>query len=74
MTLKDLKPGQKCKIKRFLDNNSSTHRIVEMGLTPGTTVEVEKTAPFGDPMEIKVRGYHLSLRKNEVNQIQVELA
>ena len=46
-------------------------RLLEMGLLVGTTVELVRFAPLGDPVEIKVRGYHLSLRKHEAEQIQV---
>jgi ferrous iron transport protein A len=48
-------------------------RLREMGLLPGTAVTLVRTAPLGDPLEIKVRGYHLSLRKTEAEQITVEL-
>jgi ferrous iron transport protein A len=47
-------------------------RLLEMGLLVGTPVELVRFAPLGDPIEIKVRGYHLSLRKHEADQIQVE--
>jgi ferrous iron transport protein A len=52
----------------------SRGRLMEMGLLAGTTVEVVRYAPLGDPIEIKVRGYHLTLRKHEAEQILVRLA
>ena len=49
------------------------HRLLEMGITPGAAIEVVRFAPMGDPMDIKVRGYHLSLRRQEAEIIQVHL-
>jgi ferrous iron transport protein A len=49
-------------------------RLMEMGLLVGTPVEIVRYAPLGDPLEIKVRGYHLTLRRHEAEQIQVEVA
>ena len=48
-------------------------RIVDMGMVPGAEVEMERYAPLGDPIEIKVKGYHLSLRKEDVSLIMIEL-
>jgi Fe2+ transport system protein FeoA len=48
-------------------------RLLDMGLTTGETVTVERAAPLGDPIEVLVKGYHLSLRKQEANQILVEV-
>jgi DtxR family transcriptional regulator, Mn-dependent transcriptional regulator len=72
VTLRDLKPGQKGKIIKINSQGDTTKRIVEMGMTPGAVVEIERIAPFGDPIEIKVKGYHLSLRKEEAERIDVE--
>lgn len=72
MFLNELKPGAKGKIVRVNGNGETSRRIVDMGMTPGTVVEVERIAPFGDPMEIKVKGYHLSLRMVEAGKIAVE--
>jgi DtxR family Mn-dependent transcriptional regulator len=71
-TLKDLKPGQKGKVLKVKTKGETNKRIVEMGVTTGTLVEVERVAPLGDPIEVKVKGYHLSLRKEEAAAIEVE--
>ncbi len=70
--LKDLKPGQKGKVLKITTRGETNRRIVEMGVTPGAVVEVERLAPLGDPIDIKVKGYHLSLRKEEAEGIEVE--
>lgn len=70
--LHELKPGAKAKIVRVGGNGETRRRIVDMGMTPGTVVEVERLAPLGDPMEIKVKGYHLSLRMVEAGTVTVE--
>ena len=70
--LNELKPGTKAKVVRVNGNGETSRRIVDMGMTPGTVVEVERIAPLGDPMEIKVKGYHLSLRMVEAGTIAVE--
>ena len=70
--LKALKPGQKGKVLKIHKRGETNKRIVEMGVTPGSVVEVERVAPLGDPIDIKVKGYHLSLRKEEAEGIEVE--
>lgn len=70
--LRDLKPGQKGKVTGIGPVTPAVRRMVEMGVTRGTLVEVERIAPLGDPIEIKVMGYHLSLRRDEADGIQVE--
>jgi len=70
--LKDLEPGQKGKVRRINVRGETNKRIVEMGVTPGAVVEVERVAPLGDPIDIKVKGYHLSLRKDEAEGIEIE--
>jgi DtxR family Mn-dependent transcriptional regulator len=72
ISLKDLQPGQKCKVLKVKANEEANKRIVEMGVTPGAVIEIERVAPLGDPIDIKVRGYHLSLRKDEAEEIEVE--
>lgn len=74
MTLKDLKPGQQGKVVSIGTKGSIKRRIMDMGVTPGVEVKVVKVAPLGDPIEVHVRGYELSLRKEEAQQIDVELA
>ncbi|HEO70122.1 MAG TPA: metal-dependent transcriptional regulator [Candidatus Hydrogenedentes bacterium] len=73
LPLKDLKPGQKGRITRVKARGQTNKRIAEMGVTRGALVEVERVAPLGDPIEVKVKGYHLSLRNEEAEQIEVEL-
>lgn len=73
MTLMDVRPGNSCVIKTIYVNNLRK-RIIDMGLTTGTKVMVKKLAPLGDPMEIQVRGYLLTIRKAEARMIDVELA
>jgi DtxR family Mn-dependent transcriptional regulator len=70
--LNEIAPGTKAKIVAVNGNGETRRRIVDMGMTPGTLVEVERIAPLGDPMEIKVKGYHLSLRMEEARTISVE--
>jgi DtxR family Mn-dependent transcriptional regulator len=70
--LKDLKPGKKGKVLKISGRGETNKRIVEMGVTAGAVVEVERVAPLGDPIDIKVKGYHLSLRKDEAEAIEIE--
>jgi ferrous iron transport protein A len=63
--------GQKGIIRDFTADNDDYERIVEMGVTPGEQVEIIRYAPMGDPIEIRVRGYLLSLRKTEAERIKV---
>ena len=72
-SLKDLKPGQKGKVTKIGMRGETHRRLVEMGVTTGAVVEVERVAPLGDPVEIKVKGYHLSLRKDEAAGVKVEV-
>lgn len=73
MTLKELKPGQQGKVTSIGTTGPMKRRVMDMGVTPGVVVKVVKAAPLGDPIEIHVRGYELSLRKEEAAQVQVEL-
>jgi len=70
--LKDLKPGEKGKVLKISARREASKRIVEMGVTPGAVVEIERVAPLGDPIDIKVKVYHLSLRKEEAQGIEIE--
>lgn len=65
--------GQQGKIHKLLGDGEITERLLEMGLTPGTEIEIVRFAPMGDPIDIKIRGYHLSLRHQEAEVIQVVL-
>ena len=71
-TLKTLKPGQSARVIFVHGQGALRLRIMEMGLTPGTPVRVRKIAPLGDPIEIQVRGYALSLRKADAALVAVE--
>ena len=71
-TLKDVKVGQTAKIKRLHGEGALKRRIMDMGLIKGTEVYVRKVAPLGDPMELTVRGYELSVRKGDAELIEVE--
>ncbi len=71
MTLRELKPGEEGKVSRIGDKGPIKRRIMDMGVTPGVMVKVIKVAPLGDPIEVNVRGYELSLRKDEAAQIEI---
>lgn len=71
-SLGSLRPGERGKVSRISSLGATSKRIVEMGVTVGTVVEVERVAPLGDPIDIKVKGYHLSLRKEEAEGVEVE--
>lgn len=71
--LSDIRPGERCKIVKITSKGNLFKRITEMGLTAGTVIEVERVAPLGDPVEMKVKGYHLSLRREEASKIEVEI-
>ncbi|MDD2585859.1 MAG: FeoA family protein [Syntrophomonadaceae bacterium] len=71
-TLIELKPGEKARVKRVTAQGTIRRRIVDMGLVPGTEIEMERYAPLGDPVELKLNDYHLSLRKAEADTIILE--
>jgi len=73
-TLKKVKPGTTVRVLKISGNGPVKRRIMEMGITKGVKVYVRKVAPLGDPMEIAVRGYELSLRKADAELIEVEAA
>jgi Fe2+ transport system protein FeoA len=68
-----LKPGEKGKIVSIGIRGGIRRRLVDIGVVSGTEVEVERVAPLGDPIEIKLKGFHLSLRKEDAAKIQVEV-
>jgi len=72
-TLNELSPGTKGKIARIGAKGPLRRRILDMGMVPGVEIVVKGVAPLGDPIEILVRGYHLSLRKQEAASIFVEV-
>jgi len=69
--LSELQSGQKAVIKSYTDN-STFLKLMEMGCVPGENVQLEKIAPFGDPISVKIAGYSLSLRLSEAEHIVVE--
>ena len=71
-TLKQVKIGQTVRIVKLHGEGAVKRRIMDMGLTKGTEVDVRKVAPLGDPVEITVRGYELSIRKADAEMIEVE--
>ncbi len=71
-TLKDVKIGKSAVIKKLNGEGAIKRRIMDMGMTRGTQVTVRKVAPLGDPIEVTVRGYELSLRKSDAELIDVE--
>ena len=71
-TLKDVKVGQTVTVKRLHGEGPVKRRIMDMGLTKGTEVYIRKVAPLGDPMELNLRGYELSVRKADAEMIEVE--
>ena len=66
--------GAKASVREIKVSPASRARLMEMGLLVGTPVELVRFAPLGDPVEIKVRGYHLTLRRSEAEQIWVKVA
>lgn len=71
-TLKQVKVGQTCTVKRVYGEGALRRRIMDMGITKGVEIYVRKVAPLGDPIEITVRDYELSVRKNDAELIEVE--
>ena len=71
-TLKNVKIGGSCKVVRVHGEGALNRRIMDMGITKGVDIYVRKAAPLGDPLEIKVRGYELSIRKSDADLIEVE--
>lgn len=71
-TLKDVKVNETCKVVKLNGEGATKRRIMDMGITKGVEIFVRKVAPLGDPMELNVRGYELSVRKADAEQIEVE--
>ena len=72
MTLRDLKPGDTARVVKINGEGAIKRRIMDMGLIKGTSFSVRKVAPLGDPVEITVRGYELSIRKFDAEMVEVE--
>ncbi len=73
MTLKEAKIGSRVKVVKLRGEGAIKRRIMDMGITKGVEIAVRKVAPLGDPLEITVRNYELSLRKADAEMIDVEL-
>lgn len=71
-TLRNVKIGDTCKVVKLHGEGALKRRIMDMGITKGVEIYVRKVAPLGDPIEITVRGYELSLRKSDAENIEVE--
>ena len=71
-TLKDMRPGETATVARLLGEGPVKRRIMDRGITRGTEIFVRKVAPLGDPMELSVRGYELSIRKADAEMIEME--
>lgn len=71
-TLRDIKVGESGTVVKVYGEGAIRRRIMDMGITKGVTIYVRKVAPLGDPIEVKVRGYELSLRKEDAAQIEVK--
>lgn len=71
-TLRQAKIGETVKVVKLHGEGATKRRIMDMGLTKGVEVYIRKVAPLGDPVEITVRGYELSLRKDDADMIEVE--
>lgn len=71
-TLKNAKIGETVKVKKLIGEGAIKRRIMDMGITKGVDVYIRKVAPLGDPIEVTVRGYELSLRKADAEMIEVE--
>ncbi|MDD7267865.1 MAG: ferrous iron transport protein A [Lachnospiraceae bacterium] len=71
-TLKDCSVRTTVKVKKLLGEGAVRRRIMDMGITKGTEIYIRKLAPLGDPIEVTVKGYELTLRKDEASLIEVE--
>ena len=71
-TLRDVPIGGSCKVIKLNGEGAVKRRIMDMGITKGVAIKVQKVAPLGDPLEITVRGYQLSIRKADAAMVEVE--
>ena len=72
-TLKNVKVGQTAKVVKIAGDGAVKRRIMDMGVTKGAELYIRKVAPLGDPKEVTVRGYELSIRKEDAGNIEVEI-
>lgn len=71
-TLRDVKVGETCSVAKLHGEGAVKRRIMDMGITKGAEIYIRKVAPLGDPIEVTVRGYELSLRKADCEMIEVQ--
>ena len=71
-TLKDCKPSETVVVKKITGAGAAKRRIMDMGITKGVEIHIRKVAPLGDPIELNIRGYELSVRKQDAQMIEVE--
>jgi len=71
-TLRDVRPGHAARVAKIGGGGPIKRRIMEMGVTKGAEIHIRKVAPLGDPMEVTVRGYQLTLRKDDAGLIEIE--
>lgn len=72
ITLREIKVGENCTVVKLHGEGAIKRRIMDMGITKGVDIHVRKVAPLGDPTELSVRGYELSIRKADAENIEVE--
>ncbi|HOO32071.1 MAG TPA: ferrous iron transport protein A [Thermotogota bacterium] len=72
LSLDNIKPGEKCKIVSITLGSAESQRLLDMGFLRGTELDVIRNAPFADPLEVDIRGAHVSLRHNEAKLLVVE--
>ena len=72
LTLKEVKVGDTCRVLKINGEGALRRRIMDMGITKNTQIYVRKVAPLGDPIELTVRGYELTIRKSEAERVEVE--
>ena len=72
MTLDKIKPGQACRILRVNLGGATGQRLMDMGFTPGAKVKIVRNAPLVDPVDLTLRGYHVSIRHQEAGGVEVE--
>ena len=73
MTLTNLPVGVEARVTGVIGSSRITRRLMEMGVIPGVAVKIVKMAPFGDPIEVRVRGYSLAMRRSEADGVEVSL-
>jgi ferrous iron transport protein A len=73
VTLDELEPGRRARVRAVTGRGAMTVRLLEMGFVPGVEVALVKRAPFGDPLELRLRGFHVSLRRAEARCLEIEL-